>query len=276
MSAPGSPGEFATTLRAWLREAARADPHLRRFGARRHRYQLAPPLAPPRLDAIEATIGQPLPDAYRRFVGEVGGAGAGPFHGLWPLDHPTQLAHARGAFAPSAVGPASYRGVVALGHVGCGQLALLVIGGAHAGQVWIDARACAGTIAAVAPDFDAYYLAWVQALAHNQLVPGAAAPGACPLPRALSHYLGAIERRAGIAPGALDGEALRAAFAALPPAAIRCEASGDDPYLAAGSALDPCPTCAVMLARLEGVGLAPDRVAEGQSWPPDDRFSVPE
>ena len=129
---------------------------------------------------------------------------------------------------------------------------------------------------ALAPDFDAYYLAWIQAIAHNQLLPGAVAPGACPLPRALSHYLAGHERRQGIAAGTLGADAMRAAFVALPPGSIRCEASGDDPYFPDGTSLDRCPTCAAMLARLEGLGLAPDRVAEGQTWPPPAGFRPPE
>lgn len=259
---------LAPTLAAWLAATARADPRLRRFGAARHRYQPRAPLAPAALDAFEAAIAAPLPAAYRGFVATLGDGGAGPYYGLWPLAHPLQRAIAAGEFAPTAPGRAAYQGVIGLGHVGCGQIALLIVRGAHAGEVWIDARGGDGALRPIARDFGAYYVAWVRAVTHDQLLPGAARPGACPLPRALSHYLASCERRAQVAPGALTAAQLRAALTALGPGAIRCEASGDDPFFAAGAALDPCPACAVMIDQLQGQGLGAEAVVRGENWPP--------
>ena len=93
------------------------------------------------------------------------------------------------------------------------------------------------------------------------------------LPRALSEYLAAIEARAGVAPGALSPDSLRAAFAALPVDAIRCEASGDDPFFPIGATLDPCCTCEGLLANLAGHGLARDRVMRGENPLPTRPFS---
>jgi hypothetical protein len=54
------------------------------FGSNAHRFELAPPLAEAEIAAHEARLGVRLPDAYRFFLGHVGGAGAGPYYGLVP------------------------------------------------------------------------------------------------------------------------------------------------------------------------------------------------
>ncbi len=271
--------DHVPALRAWAAHAATADARRRRFGARHHDYQWRAPVAEGRVAAIEAELGVALPAAYRRFVTALGDGGVGPYHGVMPLDHPVQLAAGRGAFDPDAIdGVALYRGVIGLGHIGCGQLAFLVVRtdapGAGAGEVWIDARAGGGGVLPIAPDFDVYYLAWITALAHNQLPRAFVAPGSCALPRSLSQYLGAIEARTGVAAGTLSADAMRAAFAALPIDAIRCEASGDDPFFRIGDALDPCPACEVLLANLEARGLPRDRVAAGENPLPARRSAA--
>ncbi|MEZ4403343.1 MAG: hypothetical protein R3B06_25175 [Kofleriaceae bacterium] len=254
--------DAATTLRAWLDERAAADPDRRRFGAASHRYQLAPPLDPVALAALAAATDAPLPAAYRRFVATVGSAGAGPYHGLWPAAASCARGVVGGRFVPDAAQP--YRGVIGLGHVGCGQVAVLAVAGAHAGSVWLDARACGRGVVQLAADFDGYYLGWVAALSRNELPPGAG--GTCPLPRALSMYLGRIEAQAGAAPGTLAPQAIRAAFEALPDGAIRCEASGDDPFFAEGAVLALCPTCELTVERLAAMGLRRAHLATPDAW----------
>jgi len=56
------------------------------FGASMHKYRLNPPVAPERLAAVEARIGQPLPADYREFITRIGDGGAGPFYGLLRLE----------------------------------------------------------------------------------------------------------------------------------------------------------------------------------------------
>lgn len=255
-------------LRAWAADADKRDPRRRRFGARHHDYAWRAPLSEARVAAIEDELGVALPASYRRFVTTLGDGGVGPYQGVMPLDHPVQLTAARGGFASDAPGAALYRGVIGLGHVGCGQLAFLIVRSADpaagAGEVWIDARAGGGGVLPIAPDFDVYFLAWITALAHNQLPRAFVAPGACALPQSLSQYLGAIEARAGLQPGELGAPAMRAAFSTLPVDAIRCEASGDDPFFHAGDAIDPCAACEVLLENLAAHGLVRDRVAAGE------------
>jgi len=263
MTAP--PDEQVSALRAWAELSARTDPRRRRFGARQHDYQWRAPLAEARVVAIERQLGLGLPASYRRLVTELGEGGVGPYYGVMPLDHPVQLAAAEGEFRSDATD--LYRGVIGLGHVGCGQIAFVVVRSADpaagVGEVWIDARASDGGVVPIAPDVDVYFLAWITALAHSQLPRAFVEPGACALPRALSSYLAAIEARTNVSLGALDARAVRDAFAALPVDAIRCEAPGDDPFFAAGDAVDPCPSCERMLENLSGQGLSRDRVRAG-------------
>lgn len=262
----------AATIRTWLATLAAADPARRRFGAGSHRYQLRPPLSAERAAVVAERLGDALSPWHRGWLTALGDGGAGPYHGLFPLDHPQQLALAEGSFDPRAPGRALYRGVVGLGHLGCGQLALLIVGGPHRGQVWLDARASGGGVVPVAANVETYVAAWLRGASENQLPPPACPPGACPLPRALSTYLAAIERDRALPAGSLDGEPLTAALGALSPGAIRVAASGDDPFFATDAALAVCVACEVMLEHLGRRGLARDRVQPGENWPTEPGF----
>ncbi|GAA4922674.1 hypothetical protein LX16_5030 [Stackebrandtia albiflava] len=52
------------------------------FGARRHRFRLAPPLSDAQVSEIEAACGVVLPEDYREFLVRVGAGGAGPWYGI--------------------------------------------------------------------------------------------------------------------------------------------------------------------------------------------------
>ncbi len=265
--------EYAETLHAWLAQIAAADPARRRFGARHHDYRLAPPVSAARLAAIEDELGLRLPDAHRELVTTVGDGGAGPFHGLMPLDHPVQLAAARGTFALTTgvpgpgpaelAGCALYQGVVGLGHVGCGYLTFLVVRGPAAGQVWLDLRSADQGVLPIEPDVASYHRDWIARASRNQLPEPHVNPGRCALPVALSSYLATCERERGLAPGGLAGEPLRGVLAAIGPGAIRCTTSGDDPFFASGDLLDLCPRCEQMVENLLPRGLRRDQLALG-------------
>lgn len=253
-------------LRDWVDHVAATDRGRRRPGARHHDYRWRPPLTEARAAALEAELGVGLPAALRRFAIALGDGGVGPFGGVLPIDHPIQRAAAAGAFDPHAEGRALYRGVLGLGHAGCGHLAFVIVRSADArvqpGEVWIDARASGGGVRAIDADFDAYYARWVGEVTHGQPPRGFGARGACSVPAALSHYLHAVEQRAGVASGALSASATRDAMIALPVGAIRIAASGDDPFFTAGDALDPCAACARLLDQL---GVPPDRIQPGEN-----------
>ncbi len=269
--------DAATAFHVWLDELAAADPRCRRFGARHHRYRRAPPLGEDRVRVLEDELGLRLPDDYRAYVETIADGGVGPYHGLLPLDHPVQRRCASGAFpltAPLDGGPAPDRdrgdggdplhaGVVGLGHLGCGQLALLVVRGDAAGEVWLDAREADAGIGPIAPSFGAYLEDWVERSSNNQLPRTIVPPGRCGLPVALSAYLARCEDARGLAPGTIGGDILHAVLAALRPGAIAVAASSEGPFFARGEPLDPCPACEVLLENLRGQGLAADAVAPG-------------
>jgi hypothetical protein len=265
-----APEDRDVALRAWVEHVAQADPNRRRFGARHHDYRWRPPLADARVAAIEDELGVALPAAYRRFVTALGDGGVGPYGGVMPLDHPVQRAAAAGEFrADARDGRALFRGVIGLGHIGCGQIAFVIVRsadpGALPGEVWIDARASGGGVDRIEPDFEAYYARWIAELTYNRLPRTFVAPGACALPAVLSQFLQAAELRAGVAPGTLAAPAMREAFAALPIDAIRLQANGDDPFFDDGDPIDPCPACEVLLTNLGAQGLARDRVKAGEN-----------
>lgn len=290
----------AATLRAWLGVLAAADRGERRFGARQHHYRLAAPLGEERVGAIEDELGLRLPEDYRAYVATIADGGAGPYHGLLPLDHPVQHRCMRGTFAftapavaadsdddgPRAGGPgdasagergdasedergdprgarAVYAGVIGLGHVGCGQMALLVVRGEAAGEVWLDAREAEAGVGPIAPSFGAYLEDWVERTSRNELPRAIVPPGRCALPNALSAYLARHEDARGLARGTIGGEWLRAALAALGPHAIAVTASSAGPFFDRDQRLDPCPACEQLLANLRAQGLAADAVATG-------------
>ena len=266
--------EAAQVLRSWLDALAAADPRGRRFGARHHRHARAAPLDEERVAAIERELGLRLPADYRALVTTIADGGDGPYHGLMPLDHPVQRACARGTFALTAPLDARatvadeardpiYAGVLGLGHVGCGQVAFVVVRGEAAGEVWLDAREAGAGVGPIAPDVTAYLEAWIERASANQLPRALVAPGHCPLASALSAYLARREDALGLARGTIGGDALRAALGALPAGAIAVRASRATPFFASGDALDPCAACEVLLENLRGAGLAADAVAPG-------------
>ncbi|WP_329375989.1 SMI1/KNR4 family protein [Streptomyces sp. NBC_01351] len=55
-------------------------------GAERHQFRVGPRVSPARADDFEAEHHIELPSAYRKFLLELGGSGAGPFYGLLPLE----------------------------------------------------------------------------------------------------------------------------------------------------------------------------------------------
>lgn len=75
-------------VRAQIREMAARDAERERFGARTHRYALAPHLPETEIRAFEESHSIVLPAEYRSFVAEEGNGPAGPGHGLMPLTVP--------------------------------------------------------------------------------------------------------------------------------------------------------------------------------------------
>jgi hypothetical protein len=244
MKMPGAPDDdddFAATVREAVALFDARDPARQRFGARRHQYRFRAPLEAARVAALEAAADVRLPDDYRAHVTRLGDGGAGPYHGLTPLDRDAQRALLPGRF--DAADP--FHGVVGLGHLGCGYLALLVVDEASParGQVWIDARGAGAGVIAGYPSFRHYVADWIARLAHAEWLPSFVPPGACALPAALSAYFRGIEEQRGLAEGSLAGPDLRAALDQIPDGGIATAHDGANPFFAAGDPIDLCVAC---------------------------------
>jgi hypothetical protein len=248
--------ELWATARDAVNALAAADPHRLRFGASHHRYQLAPPLSAAALDALEHSVGAPLPDDLRAFATEVGAGGAGPGYGIVPIDSAAAYVIAGPAGAPWTRG-------LPLVHLGCGYAALAVLDGDARGEVWIDARAI-GVLAPIHGSFTAFYLDWIDRLAHARWPDAHVPAGACALAAALSGYLAHCEAEAGLLAGALAGDLLRQALGRLGAGAIEVAAESSVAWFDAGDRVDPCIACARLLENLAADGLRPGVVAPGQ------------
>lgn len=247
--------ELVSTIREALASLAASDRSFRRFGAVHHRYTLAPPLSSADLAAIEAVTGE-LPGDVRELATTLGSGGAGPYHGWLPLDRAARFLHE----APPGV--TAWRRALPIAHLGCGYAAVLPLDGVARGSIWIDARALR-VIEPIHPSFTASYLDWIDRLARNVPPEAFVPPGACALASALGGYLGVCERRLGLSPGTIAGQALAEAFSELGPGAIELAAESALPLFAPGDRVDPCIACATLLANLAADGLRSDVVAPG-------------
>lgn len=257
--------DFHATLIALIDALARADPRCVRFGASAHRWQRRPALGEARVAAIEATAGVALPDDYRAYVIAVGDGGAGPYHGILPLDHPVQHALLAGGPCPLPATPAHveidpWRGAIAIADLGCNQTALLVVDGPARGQVWADARALDAGVVPISASFTDFLGGGLAAAARGELPPAFAPASACVIPRLLSGLLAHEEERLGRPAGSLAGADLRAALGQLGPGAIAIASTGS-PIHRRGDRIAPCVQCAVLVDNLTASGLDPAVVA---------------
>jgi len=247
--------ELLATVREAVRALATADPKLRRFGAWRHRYELSPPLAPAALAALSGQLGAALPEDVAGFAAEVGVGGAGPGYGIVPIDRAAAYVVAAPANAPWTRG-------LPLAHLGCGYTAVVVLDGGARGEIWIDARAI-GVTRPIQPSFTAFYLDWIDRLAHARWPQSHVPPGTCALAAALSGYLAHCEAERGLPAGSLAGDALREALARLGPGAIEIAAESSVAWFDDNDRVDPCIACARLLDNLAADGLSREVVAPG-------------
>jgi hypothetical protein len=223
-------------LRETLAALAAADPELRRFGAARHRYALLP--------VLDAAAAAHLPDELRAYATQIAGGGVGPYYGLLPFAEAKPIA--------AVTGVKAFTRALPIAHLGCGYAAVMPLDGDAKDQVWIDARAL-GVVAPMYGSFTAYVIDWIDRLATARSPEGFVPAGKCALAAALAGYLAMHEQRLGVAPGGLSGEALAEVLALLGPGAIQIANEG--PLFAADAPVEPCVSCARLLANL-GVPLA--------------------
>jgi hypothetical protein len=162
---------------------------------------------------------------------------------------------------PSAPAGAWTRGLP-LVDLGCGYTAVVALNGPARGEIWLDARSL-GLVRPLHASLTAFYLDWIDALAHARWPDPPVPPGACALAVALSGYLGHCEAEHGLAPGSLTGEPLREALSRLGPGAIRITAVASVGWFDGDEPVDPCISCARLLDSLAADGLRRDVVAPG-------------
>ncbi len=224
--------ELAETIREALRALHASDRTLSRFGAAQHRYELAAPRA-----------AGDLPPDLAEFVTTIGSGGAGPGYGL--------------RIGDVVPGKRPLKTGVVVAHLGCGYAAVV----AMTGEVWIDAQAI-GVEEPIAPSFTAWYLEWIERLAHNTLPASHIPPGLCPLPNALSGFLAIHEQQLGLAAGTLSGDPLREALTQLGPHSIEIAAESSLLF-ANGTRVAPCLACASLVENLAADGLRADVIKPG-------------
>jgi hypothetical protein len=244
----------------------RADVRFLQFGAHRHRYQFAQPLQQRAIRDIEARLGVTLPADYRNFVASVGQSGAGPYYGLIGLQQAGEST-LKSAQLPSKLTPGltleqarlndPWHGAVPVCHLGCGYVALLIINGPVAGQIWLDARG-ANLVAPIAPSFRTLYEGWIDRMLNQQIPLGYVPSDACPLPHALAGYLANQEVQLGVAAGELSAQQVRGALRKLAPGAIRIAATVATPLWRDGHQVDECVVCRQRVDKLSASGLGND------------------
>ncbi|MCE9579790.1 MAG: SMI1/KNR4 family protein [Deltaproteobacteria bacterium] len=146
--------------------------------------------------------------------------------------------------------PSPWQGVVGVGHLGCGYTALLVVTGPARGQIWLDARSSDVGVIPIYPSFAIYVADWITRRAHAQWLAPHIPAGVCALPAALSSYFHQLEQKQGLAPGALEGDALRAAIASIDVGGIATTQDVPTPFFAAGDRLDLCVACELLADNL--------------------------
>ncbi|MGY2894364.1 SMI1/KNR4 family protein [Deinococcus sp. UYEF24] len=118
-----------------------ADPRFERFGAKKHRYTLGPPLREEQIRAFEQRYDLQLPQDYRTFLLTVGNGGAGPSYGMSPLQDLGWQGLRRPFTPPITFGAfqeddTCEDGVLLLCDHGCAQYSALVVRGDESGQMF--------------------------------------------------------------------------------------------------------------------------------------------
>lgn len=176
----------ADEVRELVGGKAAADAGCRVFGASRHRWKLAPPVAEDAVARFEHDHRCELPASYRSFLTAVSGGGAGPAYGLYtfgserwsgmqealdlladPFPHtgPFEPSPERSVCSAHAPGeedfsPCWFAGSLTLAEIGCGSSYRLVVTGPSSGQVWTDDLGC-GLSLTPGPDFRTWYTTWL-------------------------------------------------------------------------------------------------------------------
>ncbi|WP_406274518.1 SMI1/KNR4 family protein [Actinacidiphila glaucinigra] len=136
----------------------------------RHQFRIGPRISPSEADAFENEHHLVLPSAYRAFLIELGGSGAGPFYGLLPLDKCRLFTMNR---KPAGGGPRGFTHAARsdaihgdlflhIIEMGCSDLCLIAVTGPLAGRVVTgNADGFWPPNVSSAPDFLSWYERWL-------------------------------------------------------------------------------------------------------------------
>lgn len=166
-------------IRQSLTRLKALDKKCRVFGSRTHKYLLNPAIRESEVRAFESKYAIRLPEAYRRFLIEIGNGGAGPYYGLQTLgdslfasldykranelldpSKPFLLTEAWNmtfegdsrdereyqAFEEEYFKDSWVNGLLRICNYGCGVSLNLVVNGAEYGNIWADDRGNDGGI----------------------------------------------------------------------------------------------------------------------------------
>jgi hypothetical protein len=137
---------FIAEARRITEQLSQLDQRCCVFGASKHRYHFAKPLAESAVAAFEQRCELALPAAYRAFLTQLGNGGAGPYYGILPLNLESNAAarpwpHVdKYELSENDDYDAELHGLVRLAEYGCGIEVALVVKGPAVGQVFWDAR----------------------------------------------------------------------------------------------------------------------------------------
>jgi len=115
------------------------------FGASRHEWRLAPPLAADEIEAWQSRHGVALPDELGAWLTTVAASGAGPYYGLVDI-------------RDAELGGVDH---VVLADHGCGYRSVLELTGSRRGEVWADMRAALEGFQREAASFLDWYDEWL-------------------------------------------------------------------------------------------------------------------
>lgn len=211
-------------------------------GWRAHMGELAPPISEAALAAFEAEIGVTLPADYAVFLTQLSGGGAGPGYGIYSPLSDAQKAIARGELswtdgAPSGTPP---RGALALAHAGCGNMWIMSLRGASAGEIWLDGAGSDGKVRRVAGSFEDWYREWLDTAVRDVRPFYQWNAQFCMARTTFAQMLAA-------APAVGLDEAPR--LRGVPNGALAITAT-ESAYFAAGAIVDPCQACVSLATKL--------------------------
>ncbi|MFD9378258.1 SMI1/KNR4 family protein [Streptomyces sp. NPDC059999] len=140
------------------------------MGAERHEFRVGPRVSSVQADAFEAEHHIELPPAYRKFLLELGGSGAGPYYGLLPLEECRLYTMDRPSSdgTPRGFHHASHRDALQgdlflhIVEMGCSDLCLIGVTGPLTGRMLTgNADGFRGANVSSAQDFQSWYERWL-------------------------------------------------------------------------------------------------------------------